>query len=268
MRVLSLIGLALPTLLLLSCTTTPRKPPTVEGLTDGITLRIGDDPVALATRLYTVQGPAERMVRVLIAAEKGLQNDPQDAQAAFLACRACFWLADWRSDHASSLPKSSVYARKGVAFGEWGRKIAPQRADLHYYCALNMGLVLKYAGIGALFSLDETVALLETARSLDESYDQGGPLRVLGKIYLKAPAWPTGIGDLDKALQYLKQAVRKYPGHPLNHLFLAEALYEDGALQEARERLAQAGAMLQPERYGWYAARWQANIEQLSREIK
>ncbi len=68
---------------------------------------------------------------------------------------------------------------------------------------------------------------MKRAIDLNPDIDDGGSLRILGALYLKAPAWPNGIGDPDKALELLEMAIKKYPEHPLNHLFYAQVLWED-----------------------------------------
>ena len=65
---------------------------------------------------------------------------------------------------------------------------------------------------------------LKRAVALDETYDQAGAHRVLGRIYYEAPGWPLSVGDLQKSLQHLKAAVRLAPATSTNHLYLAQTL--------------------------------------------
>jgi len=68
----------------------------------------------------------------------------------------------------------------------------------------------------------------------------GGPQRVLGMLYLRAPAWPQGIGDPETALELLAEAARKYPQHPLNRQFYAEALLTLQQPEQAAVELREA----------------------------
>lgn len=107
-----------------------------------------------------------------------------------------------------------------------------------YQHALLIGLRMRVAGMReALALLDQELALLDVARLAAEE-EQGGPLRVLAMIYLKAPAWPAGPGDLDLALELLEEAAARFPSHPLNRIFLAAALLEDGQADRAKQELA------------------------------
>ena len=61
-----------------------------------------------------------------------------------------------------------------------------------------------------------------TRLDLKSRHRRRGPLRIL-TLYLKAPAWPKGVGDHDKALELLEKAAKTHSGHPLNHLFYARS---------------------------------------------
>ena len=78
---------------------------------------------------------------------------------------------------------------------------------------------------------------LKRVLALDETYDQAGVHRVLGRIYFEAPAWPISVGDKKKSLSHLTTAVRLAPGNSTNHLYLAETLLDMGEKDQAREEL-------------------------------
>ena len=69
---------------------------------------------------------------------------------------------------------------------------------------------------------------MKQALALSSDIDSGGPLRLLGTPYLKARAWPNGIGNRDKAPELQEKAAKEHPGHPLNHLFYSQALWDEG----------------------------------------
>jgi Flp pilus assembly protein TadD len=72
-----------------------------------------------------------------------------------------------------------------------------------------------------------------------------------------------GPGDLDAALELLKRAVRDYPDHPLNHLYLAYALLDAGERAQARAEALRARELCQTERFGEWAALWRTETEEL-----
>jgi tetratricopeptide (TPR) repeat protein len=77
----------------------------------------------------------------------------------------------------------------------------------------------------------------ERAAGIDESYFYGGPWRVLGRLYHKAPGFPFSIGSTRKAIECLEKAVNLGPRFFLNHLFIAEAYISNREKAKAKEHL-------------------------------
>jgi tetratricopeptide (TPR) repeat protein len=142
----------------------------------------------------------------------------------------------------------------------------PDDATLAYILALNLGLSLRERGLDAVAMLGDLVAVLETAAQSPDQ-DDGGPLRVLAMLYVHAPPWPVGPGDLEAALDLLQRAVTEFPSHPANHLFYAVALLEDGEREKAAAELQLVQTLAEPALWGEYAVRWRAEAETLRAKV-
>jgi tetratricopeptide (TPR) repeat protein len=130
------------------------------------------------------------------------------------------------------------YYEKGLAFSDRLLKEQPRGVAGHYWKAMNMcGLAEVRSCIRVLRLLPKIVTELEQSLALDETYDQAGAHRVLGRIYYEAPGWPLSVGDLRKSLRHLKAAVRLAPNNSTNHLYLAETLIDLEDLNQARQEL-------------------------------
>jgi len=212
-----------------------------------------EELMALSRRLYRENAEMEEMAACLVAVCKAIGLQPLSPEANHMASRSCMWLMDFGE---------TPYCYNGIRyrteqvdcsdFGEAASELAPDNPEYHYYLALSIGLEVRHASIAeASLKIRALMSTLERVIELDEGYDEGGALRVLGALYAKAPPWPTGPGDLDKALELLERAVEDHPGHPLNHLFYAEALIEDDELEEAESELNEARRLLDPARFFW-----------------
>ena len=127
-----------------------------------------------------------------------------------------------------------IYFNKGKSYSESLAQEQPEKVEGHYWLALNLCGIAEVRGGGeALLLIPTIVDQLEKARLLDETYDQGGPLRVLGLIYCKAPDWPLSEGSLRKSLKRLRTSVEIAPENSTNHLYLAKTLIELDKLDEA-----------------------------------
>jgi tetratricopeptide (TPR) repeat protein len=108
----------------------------------------------------------------------------------------------------------------------------------------------------------------DAAIKAGERFDYGGPARVLGAIYAKAPAPPVAIGDPEKGVQYLKRAVEMSPEHPLNHILLAEAYIADERYQDAESTLQQARKLLADPKWAKYHDTWKAQLTTVERKLR
>ncbi len=189
------------------------------------------------------------------------QENPENRMAALNALRSLFLVVDVIEDK-----KSSYYlSGKGLKISlKAGAGIDP---EVSYYHALFLGMVIREKGLMALGRLKEVVKMLEVARSKPE-LDFGGPLRVSGMLYLKAPPWPQGIGDLDKSLDALQKAVEKFPEFPQNKIFLAEAFIEDEDTEKAKGLLNEVEKELKITLWGKdYCSIWKKYIKNLRKKI-
>lgn len=130
------------------------------------------------------------------------------------------------------------YYDQGLAYAERLLTAQPGGVAGHYWKALNMcGL----AEVGSRFQgfrlLPKILTELKQSLALDETYDQAGAHRVLGRIYFEAPGRPVSVGDLDKSRRHLTAAVRLAPDNSTNHLYLAETLLQMDHKTQAREEL-------------------------------
>jgi len=229
-------------------------------------LPIYNNPAALADiarELSTWSAPFGQKVYAMRLATQASALDKKNRKYSILLSRISYLVADSYEGDESKLKKC---AEIGV---EAARQVGVNKdnPDACYYFALNEGIIVYTKG---LFGLNRLPAIFEALKiaQKSESLDFGGPLRVLGMLYLKAPAWPTGIGDLDKSLELLEKAAKNYPSHPQNFIFYAQALIEDNNPTKALANLDTAYKLATPEMWGmYYSKKWRTEIDALRKKI-
>jgi tetratricopeptide (TPR) repeat protein len=172
----------------------------------------------------------ERGAHWLEQAARALYDD-YDAQ--WQAAQALAFLAE--NEAHPELQRES--AQHGVVFARRARELKPDGVEGQYWYALNVGLLADVDRAYGLDAVGEMETALKRAIDLDERYDMGGPLRVLGILHLRTPLPPTSIGSPRKGLRLLQRAVELFPDYPENYLYLAEALRDNGRGDEAKEAL-------------------------------
>jgi tetratricopeptide (TPR) repeat protein len=217
----------------------------------------------VAHELCTRQAPFGQKIYAMRLATMAVAADRKNKSASVELARTAFFVAD-------AIDKDENKIKKCAEIGVIAAREAGIKADNPEACfffALNQGIIVRFKGLFAINKLPEIHEALKISQKAD-TIDDGGPLRVLGMLYLKAPAWPSGIGDLDKALELLEQSVKKYPQHPQNYMFYAEALIEDDNKEKALQNLDIAYKLAVPEMWGiYYSAKWRTEIEELKKKI-
>lgn len=228
-------------------------------------LPIFNNPKALselADTLGTRSASFGQKVYALRLATQANFIDKKSNNTALVLSRVAFLVADSIDGDEDKIKKSAeIGVRAARSVG-----INSDNPEACYYFALNQGLIVQMRGLFALKQLPEIHEALKNAQKV-ETLDSGGPLRVLGMMYLKAPAWPTGIGDLDKSLELLEKATANHPENPQNFMFYAEALIQDDNKEKALENLDIAERLAVPEIWGsYYSKRWLAEIDALKKK--
>ncbi len=195
-------------------------------------------------------------------------SDGNSVQQSAAGSQICFLLAD--RTEADQISRER-FASEGVRWAEDFLKASDkENGDVYYYLAVNLGIAIKEHPAIALKKLDRLVSSLEKAVALSPNVNSAGPYRVLGMLYLMAPPWPQGIGDGDKALELLQEAVRRFPDYPKNRIFYAQALWElegEDRKQEILEHLEEALRLLNQEKWKTVRVRWMKDWTYVAKEV-
>lgn len=216
-------------------------------------------------------GPAPGPIEAAIAAyDEALAREPGGLEARWKLLRALHFAGEFvAGDEAASrrrFERATDVAEEGMrrlarrtgdgvrldelAPDEAERRIARSGLDrrdvarLHFWAAIDWGAWSR--SVGLLEAVREGVAgrlhrYTRLAIELEPGYEEGGPLRLLGRLHAELPRVPflTGWVDRDRALPLVTRAYEMAPENPGNRLLLALTL-----LDLAPERRDQALELL------------------------
>ncbi|MEO6588669.1 MAG: TRAP transporter TatT component family protein [Pyrinomonadaceae bacterium] len=163
-----------------------------------------------------------------------VEKDSECAWAYGLLSEINYWLGEYADDADDKV----FFFNEGVECGKEGTAIEENSLEANFWLSVNSGSYGQEKGIMQSLSLINPIKdAAEKALKLDETYFYGGPHRVLGRLFHKAPGFPFSIGSTKKAIEHLEKAVEIGPKFLLNRLFLAEAYISNRDKTKAREQL-------------------------------
>ena len=134
------------------------------------------------------------------------QDTPQDREAAYDAVR------EWKEKTAAY-----AYARAKLA-----------------------GRLAETRGLSAVGLIADMERWARISIALDPRFRDGAARRMLGTLYVLAPASVVKFGDSEEGLEMLEKQLERYPNDPENHLRLAEGYIALGDPEPAYELLCYA----------------------------
>jgi hypothetical protein len=226
----------------------------------------GDVPglIAYADAEYAKDQPLD-VENSLVALDKARLTEPKSYDILWRGARAAAWLAD---DADGDKDRRARFAHKGIDYAKAAIDANPHRVEAPYYLAISIGLLATTKTLGAHELVPQVLKLAKDAVKMDEKFDYGGPLRLLGSVYVKAPSWPASVGDVDEGVKHLRRAVELGPDYPHNHLLYADGLVANNKLAEA-EREYQA-VLAAPSSPAWEhrLARWRNEAQEGLKKIQ
>lgn len=161
------------------------------------------------------------------------EEDPACGWAYGLISEIYYWTGEF-----APVDDKLFNFEQGVDWGEKGVAADENSLEANFWLAVNYGSFGTEKGIMKSLSLIQPIkTCVERVLEIDEGYFYGGPWRVLGRLYHKAPGFPFSIGDSKKAVECLEKAVELGPKFYLNHLFIAELYQSLGKKDKAKEHL-------------------------------
>lgn len=185
------------------------------------------DVLSRADSLYARRAESDAVKEsVALLSESNGEDEPYEIN--WRLARAFFFLGQ---EAASKSLKREMH-RAGIEAGRSAVEMESARVEGRFWLGVNLALFAESVG-----GLRAAAAILgakrELARALEISadYHDAGPLRVLGKIYHKAP-WFLG-GSQRQSKEYFDRALAIAPSNSVTLLYAAELAMDAGEYNRA-----------------------------------
>jgi tetratricopeptide (TPR) repeat protein len=184
-----------------------------------------DELFADMQNMETAQEALGLYRKALVAAE-------DKYEAFWKIARIMYYIGDHqekKKDRKNTFAQAVYHCDKAVELG-------PDKPDGYYWRAVNNGKYGETRGVLKSLSLVKPIKRdLNKVIELDRSYEDGGPDRVMGRVYFKLPGFAGG--DKDKSLEHLLKSKEYGPEDVVTRLYLAETLMDHKRIEDARAEL-------------------------------
>lgn len=204
---------------------------------------IADDATARADALVD-QGGVENLLKAGDMYAKVSDANPKSYEAAWKASHAYReYCNESKEQNVSGWQDiCKKYGKMGMKYGEKAIALEPEKIEGNFWYGCSVG---NYSdGVSVLTALreglkDKTQESFEKAYAIDKMYNDGGPIKALGRFWYVLP-WP--LNDKNKSLEYLREYQKLFPDDAEGQVFLAEVLIDTKNKDEARTVLQKASA--------------------------
>jgi tetratricopeptide (TPR) repeat protein len=138
--------------------------------------------------------------------------------------------------HTEKNKDKKIIFEQGIYYGKKAVELKPDRPDGYYWLGVVYGVYGEARGVlKSLFLVDDIKEAMNKVIEIDRSYEDGGPDRVLGRVYFKLPGFAGG--DNKKSLEHLLKSKEFGPNDPVTRIYLADTYLELKQVDKAREEL-------------------------------
>jgi len=138
--------------------------------------------------------------------------------------------------HTESKKEKKIIFGQGIYYAKKAVALEPEKPDGHYWLGVNYGVYGEARGVLKSLSLVKPIKeAMNMVIELDRGYEDGGPDRVLGRVYFKVPGFAGG--SKKKSLEHLLKSKELGPNDALTRCYLADTFLSLKEVDKAREEL-------------------------------
>jgi len=179
---------------------------------------------------------------------KGVAQQPQSYEANWVAAKAHRLYGEEckKQNVAGWKGVCKDYGKKGMGYAEAAMKLNPSKVDGYFWYGCSVGTYSD--GVSIVTALKEglknkTQSSFETSYKLDKMYEDGGPMKALGRFWSVLP-WP--MNDKKKAIMYLEEFQKSFPNDVEGMAYLGQAYIDVKEKDKAKAVLNKAAANSDP----------------------
>jgi len=191
-----------------------------------------EDLISQADKLYSEMKDMETAQEALAKYRSALNEAEDKYEPYWRISRIHYYIGS----HTESKKEKKVIFSQGIYYAKKAIEQEPEKPDGYYWLGVNYGVYGEARGVmKSLFLVDDIKEAMNKVIELNREYEDGGPDRVLGRVYFKVP----GIagGSKKKSLEHLLKSKEFGPEDPLTRVYLADTYLALKEVEKARAEL-------------------------------
>lgn len=198
----------------------------------GLKAEIPQNTLAELDALFNGREDISKVQQIVINCERLMAGNSRDYELLWRCSRAYFH----QGREALSKDEKLQSYNKAVEMGRRAVEIKNDRPEGHFWLGISIAAVGETSGIlKSLGSVKDVKREMEQVVDTDDTYEEGGAYRIMGRIDHKVP-WIFG-GRKSRSREYYQKALTIAPDNTYTHLFLAELLIDENEIKQARKEL-------------------------------
>lgn len=215
-----------------------------------------EDLIAQGDELYAQMKDMASAEEVLAKYREAVPKTEDKYEVYWRIARILYYIGD----HTESKKDKKTIFSQGIYYAKKAVELESERPDGHFWLGVNYGVYGEAKGVLKSLSLVKPIKkAMNKVIELNHSYEEGGPDRVLGRVYFKLPGFAGG--SKKKSLEHLVKSKELGPNDALTHIYLADTYLALKERDKAREELEYVLNMESDQR-------WISGIEESKEEAK
>jgi tetratricopeptide (TPR) repeat protein len=191
-----------------------------------------DELIAQADELYTIMKDITTAEKARDLYLKAMEKAEDKYELFWKLPRLLYYIGS----HKESKKEKRTIFLQGIYYAKRAVELEPENPSGYYWLGVNYGVYGEARGVlKSLFLLDDVKSAMDKVIELDQSYEDGGPDRVLGRVYFKVPRFAGG--SKKKSLEHLHKSLEFAPNDSLTRYYLADTYLALKEIDKARKQL-------------------------------
>lgn len=215
-----------------------------------------EDLIAQGDELYAQMKDMSSAEEALAKYREAVPKTEDKYEVYWRIARILYYIGD----HTESKKDKKTIFSQGIYYAKKAVELETEKPDGHYWLGVNYGVYGEAKGVLKSLSLVKPIKkAMNKVIELNRNYEDGGPDRVLGRVYFKLPGFAGG--SKKKSLEHLVKSKELGPNDALTRIYLADTYLALKERDKAREELEYVLNMESDQR-------WISGIEESKEEAK